>query len=295
MEQIFSAIYWDPAREMLPFNLPFLGRPILWYGFFFALGFLGAYRLLVYLLKGFLDNSSRNIKEDAAWIAEKTTLYVMVGTLVGARLGDVLFYQSWADYSRDLWSIVKIWEGGLASHGGVAGIIISLMLLARRLKSKFNNLSWKALIDLLVVPSAFAAGCIRIGNFFNQEILGYPAHVPWAVTFGHPADGGPVVPRHPVQLYESIFYFILCAAMLRIYRLPAAKQRPGWIGGWYLLSIFSFRFFIEFFKEEQSIFMDSGALFHMGQYLSLPLIGIGILLLVKARDALPAKGCIERN
>lgn len=259
-----SYIYWDPAREMLPFNLPLLGRPILWYGFFFALGFFLGYWVLVYLLKD---------RKEPRRDAERITLYVIVGTLVGARLADVLFYQSPALYLHDPLMIIKVWEGGLASHGGAVGALLSLALLAPKIKIR-----WISLVDLVVIPAALGGALIRIGNFFNQEILGTITNVPWAVVFGHPMDGTAPVPRHPVQLYESLFYFVLFFVLFFLWRAKPSLRKPGKMSGLFFISVFTFRFFIEFFKTEQSELLRSGALLDMGQWLSLPLIALGFYL-----------------
>ena len=147
-------------------------------------------------------------------LAEKISLSVILGAVIGARLGDVLFYQGFQEVLADPLSIIKIWEGGLASHGGAAGIILALVILSKRQK----KYSFLQLVDFVVIPTAFAACLIRVGNFFNQEILGTPSALPWAVLFGHPADGSLPVPRHPVQLYEALFYLITFAFLMAYWR-----------------------------------------------------------------------------
>ena len=178
---MISFLYWNPDRAIFSFDLPFLGRPILWYGFFFSLGFFVAYQVFLHLLK----------KESLPkQIAERVLCYVIVGTLIGARLGDILFYQDWKMILSHPLAVFQIWEGGLASHGGAFGIFIALILFYYRLSKSKTPLSFAKLLDLVVIPVCLAAFFIRVGNFFNQEILGLPSQVPWAVIFGNPADGG---------------------------------------------------------------------------------------------------------
>lgn len=214
------------------------------------------------------DGYSKNqIKE----IAEKTSLYVAIGTIVGARLFDVLFYQKFSDLVHDPFEIIKFWQGGLASHGGVAGILVALFFLQRSLSKKYPKLTYLALLDRLVTPGLIAGVCIRIGNFFNQEILGTVSTLPWAIIFGHPADGSPILPRHPVQLYEALFYLILFAFFSKNWTF---LRRQGQTVGLFFILCFSFRFLIEYVKAPQSQLLPE-----MGQLLSLPLILLGVFLL----------------
>lgn len=261
---------------MFQFNLPLLGRPILWYGFFFATGFFLGYWVLIYLLKHLPE---KDVKIQVKTIAEKLTFYVIVGMLIGARVADVLFYQDPSLYLRDPLSIVKFWEGGLASHGGAAGILIALWLFSR----KYQILSWSRLLDLIVIPAGLVGFFIRLGNFVNQEVLGKVTSLPWAVVFGHPIDHSPSLPRHPVQLYEALYYLTLFFFFFWLFRRRRLKK--GQIGGLFLVLVFTFRFAIEFLKEEQSALMGAQSLFDMGQLLSLPLLGVGIYLWVRKKSA----------
>lgn len=254
---------------MFHWNIPFLGRPILWYGVFFALGFVIGYYTLLSQLK---HVEEKKVRERPKFWADKIVFYVVLGTVIGARLGDVLFYQGWDLLLKDPWSAVKFWEGGLASHGGVVGITIAIFLFSRR-----YQLDWKRVLDWLALPAGIVGCCIRIGNFINQEILGTVTHVPWAVVFGHPADGRLLVPRHPVQLYEAGFYLVLFLVLwltVRKKRLPAGR-----LAGMVLTAVFAFRFLIEFFKEEQSAWFAFPL--HMGQLLSIPLLILGLFLLLR--------------
>lgn len=265
---MISTISWDPSPELLPFNIPFLGRPILWYGFLFALGFFLAYLVLQSLLK-----KEFGLKQ-AKFLVEKLCLYVVIGTIVGAKLGDFFFYQDWSDPL----SFLKIWERGLASHGAVAGIFVSLFIFLKKYQKKVS-LSWKKLLDFLAVPAGLVGACIRVGNFINQEILGTVTDLPWGVVFGHPIDGSRPVPRHPVQLYEAAFYLAMFAITFWMYQKK--KWKEGRLAGFFLTAVFSFRFLIEFLKEEQSYWMPNWGLIDMGQLLSVPLICFGLYLFFK--------------
>jgi phosphatidylglycerol---prolipoprotein diacylglyceryl transferase len=281
---IFAYLFWDPAREMLPFDLPLLGRPLLWYGFFFAFGFLLGYGALVYLLRQFFGESKLApglVKKEAGALAERIAFAMIIGSVVGARLGDLFFYQSFAEIVRDPLSIFRVWEGGLASHGAALGILLALFFTSRRLRAK--KLGFLTLLDFVVIPAAIGAFFIRIGNFFNQEILGKVTSVPWAIVFGHPLDGSSAVPRHPVQLYEACGYLAIGALLFWAQRRFSLLHKKGKLCGLFLLLLFLFRFFVEFFKEEQSSLISPSSPLTMGQLLSLPFILLGISLLFRKK------------
>ncbi|MFI5333887.1 MAG: prolipoprotein diacylglyceryl transferase [Chlamydiales bacterium] len=265
----FAYFYWDPPREMFPFVLPLLNRPILWYGFFFALGFFLGYLILRRELRRTWDSNKARL------LADRITLFVILGAVIGARLGDLLFYQNLASYFHDPLGVVKVWEGGLASHGGAVGMLFALFILSLLPKQGLPQLRWLALLDLVVVPTALAAAFIRVGNFINQEILGRPTDLPWGVVFGHPLDGSRPEPRHPVQLYEAFFYLLIFALLM--WGVPKWKK-AGKTTGLFLILVFGFRFFIEFLKEEQSSLLLGTSWFTMGQFLSLPFLLIGCYL-----------------
>jgi prolipoprotein diacylglyceryl transferase len=193
-----------------------------------------------------------------------------VGTLIGARLGHVLFYQPDYYLARP-WEIVMIWQGGLASHGGFTGVLIALYFYVR----KYRDMSFLDLSDRLVIASLPAAALIRVGNFFNSEIIGLPATVTWAVIFAR-IDS---VPRHPAMLYETAAYLVLFCAVYVAYWKSSVAQFPGRILGITLVVAFLARFFIEFVKEEQVPF-EQEMLVNMGQLLSIPFIIIGVALVV---------------
>lgn len=224
------------------------------------------------------------IGDRARFFAERLVLYVVLATVVGARLAYILFYQNVMDYLDQPLSILKTWEGGLASHGGVAAILITLWIFHKKAKRVLKEFSFWDLLDHVAVPTMLVASLIRIGNFFNQEILGTASNMPWAVVFGHPKDGTLPIARHPVQLYESFFYFSLFVTLFLLWHYKGKVFCNGRLAGLAIGGSFLFRFFIEFVKTEQSVWFDytSSTLF-MGQVLSIPMIVVGFLLLLPKR------------
>lgn len=251
-----ASFFWDPAPYA--FIIPLINHPVLWYSLFFALGFFCAYWVIGKLISIPL---------------EKLSWYLFWGMIVGARLGHVFFYE-WDYYSARPWKILYTWEGGLASHGAVLGLLIALLLYWHFYKNTLGGLSFRRLLDSLCIGASFAASCIRIGNFFNQEILGRPTDAWTGVWFGHPADPNAIMPCHPVQLYEALFYLITGITLLLFYK----TLKEGRASAIFFISVFSFRFAIEWLKLPQSAWDLTHAL-SMGQLLSIPFILLGIYFL----------------
>jgi prolipoprotein diacylglyceryl transferase len=197
-----------------------------------------------------------------------------VGTIIGARLGHVLLYQP-DYYLAHPWEILMIWEGGLASHGGFAGVLIALYLYLK----KHRDMSFLQLADRLAAPCLLAAAMIRIGNFFNSEIIGTPSTLPWAVVFARVDP----LPRHPAMLYEALAYFVVfCALYVAYWKTPIIKY-PGRTLGISLATCFLARFLIEFAKENQVSFENQLPL-NMGQLLSIPFILAGLYLIYASSE-----------
>ncbi len=274
---MWNFFYWNPSPAVFSWNLPFVGRPILWYAVLVALGFFIASLLFLYLLR---QDGDLRVRLYAKEIASDATFYLILGSILGARLFHLIFYENRAIWSSDPLLVFKVWEGGLASHGGVMGLLVSLFFLQRR----YPFVSWFHLLDQLAIPAGVAAAFIRLGNFFNQEILGTYSELPWAVVFGAPIDGSMPIPRHPVQLYEAAFYLFVFF-LLWFLRSALGLRKEGRIAGLALLLIFVFRYLIEFYKEEQSCWMLDPSC-KMGQWLTFPLIGMGLWLILRR-----GKGC----
>ncbi|MBN1637579.1 MAG: prolipoprotein diacylglyceryl transferase [Ignavibacteriales bacterium] len=250
-------IVWDVSPEILTIG-PITIR---WYGVLYASAFLIGIKILQWIFKK-ESKSSDDLNS--------LVLHLILGTIIGARLGHCLFYSPEYYLSNPI-EIIKIWEGGLASHGGVIGIALAIYLYQR--KRKGQSLFW--VCDRAAIPIALAAMFIRIGNLFNSEIIGKPADLPWSFVFVRDDN----IPRHPAQLYEAFSYLIIFVLLLIIYKKYYKTMKDGLITGILFISVFAARFIIEFFKENQSPF-ESNLPINMGQILSIPLIIIGIVILI---------------
>lgn len=271
--------FWNP--QSVAFTLPYLNFSIYWYSLFFALGVYGA----VLIIRSLIISRAVAMEghKTSHWgitdrFVERLTIYSFIGMILGARIGHVLFYDAgfYFDHPDE---ILKVWHGGLSSHGAVIGLLISLWLFSKKKWSEPFLPQGTNLLDTVSVASAFTAGCIRIGNFFNQEIIGIPTEVPWAIVFGSPQDCLGAIPRHPSQLYEALVSFLLLGGLL-VYGRRGRFASNGFVTGMYLIITFTCRIALEALKAPQCDF-DTGGV-HMGQLLSLPFVVIGILLVVRS-------------
>lgn len=275
MLSLFAWLYWNPDRVV--FTVPVIDRPVVWYGLWFVSGLIASYLLLIPMFKQKLQTTyGEAFKGQAIPLLDRLTWFMIGGILIGARLGHVFFYE-WARYQDNWMEIPKIWKGGLASHGAAVGILSALYFYQRSIRRQYPAFSFITLLDMIVIPAAFTGVCIRIGNFFNQEILGIPSQMPWAVVFGDPADGSAPQPLHPVQLYEAGAYLITFIFLYALWRIKGSKLPSGLLSGLFFILLFSSRFLIEFLKTHQSTVIDESFL-QMGQYLSVPFIVAGIFL-----------------
>lgn len=218
-------------------------------------------------------------KELSNYFSDHLLWYLVIGTVIGARLGHVFFYE-WPYYQNNLLAIFNIREGGLASHGGTIGVLLALFLFSQTTLKRFPELSLFKLMDILTVPIALVVSFIRLGNFFNQEILGKPTDLPWSILFLNPASGESIVPRHPVQLYESLAYFL---SFLFLFFLPENKLKVGQRSGIFLILIFGSRFFLEFLKEPPPALVFSEKTLLTGQLLSIPFVALGVYFYIRNR------------
>lgn len=235
-----------------------------WYGLMFAIGFWIGYNIMYKIF--------RHEGAPERWLGI-LFLWVAAGTVIGARLGHVFFYE-WDYYSMHPSKILAIWEGGLASHGGTIGIMIAVILFS--IITTRRNPLWT--FDRLVIPIALVGAMIRFGNLMNSEIYGHPTTLPWGFIFvrGHEYPG---LPCHPTQLYESACYLALFVLLMWMYWKKNAERRPGLNFGVFFTVLFSFRFLIEFVKNPQVDF-EANMTLNMGQLLSIPFIFIGIGLII---------------
>lgn len=271
---ILLSVTWnvDPTLFTL------FGREIRWYGLFWVIGLIVA----VYIVQRIFKREDLPEK----WF-DSLFIYMIVGIIVGARLGHCLFYEP-AYYLANPLEMIKVWEGGLASHGGVIGIIIAVWLYSR----KVTKLSTLWTFDRVMVPTGFTAAMIRFGNLMNHEIYGAPTDQPWGFRFitniHYWMQGAEPIysePSHPTQIYEAVVYLIVFGITMFLYYKSDAKDRKGLITGVGILIIFLFRFFVEYVKNVQvpsEIAMRESTGLILGQWLSIPFIIWGIWLIVAA-------------
>lgn len=235
---------------------------IRWYGLLFAMSFIVGYQIMVIIFKR--ENKSEHDLNDLVW-------YMILGTVLGARLGHCLFYNPDYYLSHPL-EILQIWKGGLASHGAGIGIITALVLYTRKKK----EISFLWVIDRIVITVALSGVFIRLGNLFNSEIIGKPTNGNWGFVFVSVDN----IPRHPAQLYEAIAYLLIFIFLLSFYFRVKGRFKNGLLFGLFLITVFGFRFFVEFLKENQSIF-EQNLFLNMGQLLSIPFVILGIYFLFR--------------
>jgi prolipoprotein diacylglyceryl transferase len=267
---IFGVITWDFNPEIFSIG----NHGVRWYGLMIALALFAGYWIFRRYLRGDKLTSE---------MVDSLLVYIAIAGIVGARLGHCLFYEP--DYFlKNPVEILKIWQGGLASHGWAIGILLALWLYNRKYKIPFL---W--LMDRIVIVVALACVFIRMGNFFNSEIYGLPTHLPWGVEFVrdklYDSTTGallPTVPRHPTQLYEALSYLLIFIASFVFYRKRNMEIRDGFMFSVFMIALFSARFLIEYVKNDQVAF-EAGMSFNMGQLLSLPFIiaGIGLIIWTK--------------
>lgn len=264
----------DPEIFNTTFTLPLLGEislAIRYYGVLFAMGFILGY----YIMMRFFKKEGLTVE-----LLDKLATYMIVATIIGARLGHVLFYQP-AYYFANPHEIYKIWHGGLASHGAAIGIIIALWMFSRKTKRSFM---WT--VDRIVVVVALAGVLIRTGNLMNSEIYGNPTNVFWAFIF--PLGDREMLPRHPTQIYEALAYLATFIFLYMHYQRAEGKPKQGFLIGWFFIMVFGFRFFVEFLKANQVNF-EEGLALNMGQLLSIPFVILGIVILwAVKKEKIPA-------
>jgi phosphatidylglycerol---prolipoprotein diacylglyceryl transferase len=260
LNSILSEIIWNPNPDI--FTIPGINWPLKWYGVMWLLGFVLSQQFMFHFFK-----KDGKPAEDV----ESLTLYIFISTILGARLGHFLFYQPSAFIENPLQIILPPYAG-LASHGATIGILTGLYLFCRK-----KNYDYLWMLDRLVIVVALTGGFIRLGNLINSEIIGKPTDLPWAFVFKQVDN----VPRHPGQLYEAIFCFILFAVLFSVWKNRRKVMYNGVIFGIFLITLFGQRFLVEFVKENQEQFEDTLAL-NMGQILSIPLVLIGFYVLYYA-------------
>ena len=271
------AIHWNPSPELFSIG----PISIRWYGLMFATGFLIGFSILTKMFK--FEGSNPE------WV-EKLFVYVIIATIVGARLGHVFFY-GWEYYSHHLMEIIlpiaKGAEGykfvgfqGLASHGGAFGIFIAVWIFSKRVTKR--SVFWT--LDRLLVPVALVGAMIRTGNLMNSEIYGVATNLPWGFIFDRNNE---TIAKHPTMIYEALCYLITFGLLMFFYyKKKDLKDRAGFLTGVFFIGMFFTRFMIEFIKEKQEAF-EAGMALDMGQILSIPFVIAGIWLIYYSLTHLP--------
>lgn len=268
---MFLSIEWD----VNPIILQFGSFEIRWYSLCFAAGFIIGYQIMKKMFK--------REKIPFEWL-ESLLMYLVVGTIVGARLGHCIFYE-WAYYSNHILEMLLPIQlepefkftgyRGLASHGGAIAILIVLWIFANKVAKK----PYLWVLDRVAVPVALAGFFIRLGNLMNSEIIGKPTEAPWGFVF-KAVDN---VSRHPAQLYESLSYLAIFVFLSFLYWRKNAGHYTGRLFGWWLVLLWGARFTVEFFKKRQGgieNYLDSTL--STGQLLSIPFVILGLYLLFRS-------------
>ena len=270
---MLAFINWNPDSEIV--NI--LGISIRWYGLLFASAFFFGYKLTfkMFRYEGLPD----------VWL-EKLFMYVMIATIIGARLGHCLFYdfEYFKDHVLEIFLPVRFQPSfkfigfqGLASHGAAIGILFALWYYSKKVSKK--PFLW--IVDRVVLSIALAGFFIRMGNLMNSEIIGVSTNMPWGFKFLNASVSDPETPRHPSQLYEAICYLFTFVVLMYVYWKTKLKDNQGLLFGIFLTFVFTARFLIEFVKENQEAFEDSMFL-NMGQMLSIPFILIGVFSIIRS-------------
>lgn len=289
MNYIFGFITWDPDPYLFDFGF----IKIHYYSLCWIIAFIVGWFMMAKIFK------TENEKKE---LLDPLFLYIFVGCILGARLGEFLFYDPKAFIERPIevllpvahspghnfLGILKDYEfvgfQGLASHGAAIGVILSAYLFSRKYLKR--NTLW--LLDRIAVVVPIGGAAVRIGNFYNSEIVGKPSDLPWAVKFLNQSSSyGEIVPRHPGQLYEAFGYVILAFIMWFMYQKKETRQQMGALFGIFLFFLFLIRFIVEFFKENQgkealAEILNVGL--NNGQLLSIPFMIIGVYIFISSKN-----------
>jgi phosphatidylglycerol---prolipoprotein diacylglyceryl transferase len=262
---VIDFIRWDVSPEIFHIG----GFAIRWYGLLFASCFVFGYIIML----RFFNKENIPVK-----VLDALTTYMILGTVIGARLGHCLFYEP-SYYIAHPLKILMVWEGGLASHGAAVGIILTLIIF-----SKVQKLPFLWVMDRIVIVVALSGFLIRMGNLMNSEIFGVPTTLPWGFLFVRASDPHEALdPRHPTQIYEGLSYLVIFLFLIWSYFRKNGKPSPGFLFGFFLIMVFGVRILIEFIKEPQVGF-EKSMLLNMGQLLSIPLVLAGVFYVLRSRE-----------
>jgi prolipoprotein diacylglyceryl transferase len=263
MMQGLLFVTWNPSPYFHFGSMSFS-----WYGLMFALAFFFGYVIMYFVFK------KENVR---LRIADWLLLFVLISMTIGARLGHVFFYE-WDYYRQNPSEIFMLSKGGLASHGAAIAIALMLVVFAKIHKM---NVWW--LLDRIALVIPLGGALVRIGNLMNSEIFGKITSISWGFIFTANENAG-LLPRHPVQLYEALAYLIIAVVLMIMYIKNKQSLYQGKLFGWMIFSIFFVRFLLEFFKEAQ-VASEKEMLLSLGQWLSIPFIIAGILIVIRAYNS----------
>lgn len=268
------------------------------YGLLFVSGIIIGFFVMKRIFK------RENIDEK---ILDKLLMYVVIATILGARFGHVFFYGPYWDVIDPFGNVIergyfshpadmfKVWEGGLASHGATIALFVSLWFFSKKVVQK--PFLW--ILDRIAISAAITACCIRLGNLVNHEIIGLPTDLPWGFRFNHAGAEYMInnthVFRHPAQLYEACWYFLIFCLLMYMYWKTESRNKPGVLFGTFMILLWSVRFVVEFIKVGQTE-RDTYWIINTGQLLSLPMIMVGVYFLaqgIKRNGPSRASGTVE--
>jgi phosphatidylglycerol:prolipoprotein diacylglycerol transferase len=239
-----------------------------WYGILFITGFILGY----WMFTKFYKAEALPLK-----LLDPMLYMLLICALVGARLGHIIFYEPHYYFVEHPEEILKVWHGGLASHGGAIAILFGVWWYVHKYGKQYHfDFLW--VMDRLAIAVPFAGMFIRLGNLMNSEIYGVTTSLPWGFIFER---NGELMPKHPTQLYEALSYCLIGVIMVLIYCYAHKKVHRGFLFGLFLTLLFAARFFIEFVKEPQEAFENNMSL-DMGQWLSIPFILVGLFFLIRS-------------
>ena len=266
---MLNFVTWNVSPEIFTIG----GFSLRYYSAFFAIGFILAY----FIIRHYYQKENIPQKE-----LDRLTVFVVLGGILGARLGHCIFYETSHFLTSEHWIEMILpfsfspfkFTGyqGLASHGGAIGVLVAVFIF----KFKSKQEGFLAILDKIVIPTGFVGALIRFGNLMNSEIYGYPTNLPWGFLFVRNGDS---LPCHPTQIYEALCYIVVSVVLIMLYKRKNLAEKHGFMLGLFLVMVFTARFFIEFMKQNQEAF-EEGMSLNMGQILSIPavLFGIGLVI-----------------
>ncbi|MBO0936823.1 prolipoprotein diacylglyceryl transferase [Fibrella sp. HMF5335] len=275
---MLAYIVWDANPVLFSidaftlFGFQFPQFEIRWYGLLFAAGFLIGMQIMTRIFR-----KEGKPQEDL----DALLIYMVISTVLGARIGHYLFYEPEVLFRNPLEVILPPYRG-LASHGATIGILTALWLYSRRKSSRLTGQTFLWTTDRIVIVVALAGACIRLGNLMNHEIVGLPTTLPWGFIFKYNNEYPVGVPRHPAQLYESLSMLALFFVLLAIWNRRREHTPRGLLLGIFLIWCFGLRFLYEYLKENQVAFENTLPL-NMGQILSIPAVLVGVYFVWRSR------------